>query len=215
MQLRSTGLGLARIASTLAIASLLLAFPARAQDEDEDEEEEQEFQVQPGFYLLAQFTNNIGTFSSPEATVQTSSGRYSTGAAGAFGYRIDEHLAAELSGDWISGWQVHAQGESTNLVGGSYGVNVKGYLKSGRIQPYGVLGLGATFMQVRNTQIPKLHTAQWDMSVRVGFGADWYLTRNLGLNISPTVVIPVGISDEVGDLMYVSIAIGGFLRFGE
>ncbi len=223
MQLRRLSLDLVRIAPGLAAVGLLLAAPAAAQDEDEEPAEPEEAEEgegteelygRPGAYMLLQFTNNIGTFSSPEPLVATSSGSYSTGVGGAFGYRINEHLAAELAGDWVTGWNVLVAGSSKDLMGGTYGVNVKGYLGGGRFQPYGLFGLGATFMEVQDTSLPVLSEAQWDMGIRIALGADWYVNDEVGLNFAPTLVIPVGINSEVADLLYVSIAIGGFLRFG-
>jgi hypothetical protein len=213
MRKRKQALDLAWIASGLAVAGLLFAAPAGAQDEDEEDEED--FYSRSGVYLLAQFTNNI-LVASAGSTTRTEGGSYSTGVAGAFGYRINEHLAAEAAGDWVSGWNAKVVGESKDLVAGTYGVNLKGYLKGGPFQPYGLLGLGGTFMEARNTQIGALSEAQWDMGIRLAVGADWYLTESLGLNFAPTVVVPVGINSHVGpEHTYVSVALGVFLRFGE
>jgi hypothetical protein len=221
MRKRKPALELSWIASCLSVAGLLLAAPAAAVDEEEaagedaEEESHDDFYSRPGVYLLAQFSNNI-LLTDNGSTTRTDAGEYSTGAAGAFGYRFSEHLAAELAGDWVSGWDARVAGQSKDLVGGTYGVNVKGYLKGGRVQPYGLLGLGATFMQTRNTQVGALNDAQWDMGIRVGFGLDWYVNEGLGLNVAPTFVIPVGANSHVGPgLTYMSIAIGGFIRFGD
>lgn len=212
MRERKPALDLTRIAWALALAGLLLAAPAAAQDDDEEEQGE-DYYSRPGVYLLAQFSNNILVQSSGSVT-RTHAG-YSTGAAGALGYRINQYMAVEAAGDWVSGWDATVAQQGTDLVGGTYGINGKGYVMGGRLQPYGLLGLGATFMEARNTQVGPLSTAQWDMGVRIALGLDWYATEKLGLNFAPTVVIPVGINDSVGpQRTYVSVNFGAFLRFG-
>lgn len=214
MRERKLALDLTRIVGALALAGLLLAAPAAAQDDDE-EEGGGDYYSRPGVYLLAQFSNNVLVQSSGSVTGTRTHSGYSTGAAGALGYRINEYAAVEAAGDWVSGWDATVAGQGTHLVGGTYGINGKGYLMGGRFQPYGLLGLGATFMEARDTQVGPLSTAQWDMGVRLALGLDWYVTEKLGLNFAPSVVIPVGINDSVGpQRTYVSVNFGAFLRFG-
>ena len=182
--------------------ALLTALSATAQDDEEEEEEDES--SRPGFYLLARFTNNV----------LLDGGDYSTGAEGSVGYRIRPWLAAELTGDWVSGFDL--SGGGTRLVAGTYGPTARFYPMRGRFQPYGLVGVGATFFDGRNTALAPYDQTQWDMSFRLGVGIDWYVSYEFGLNFGPTFVIPVGINDDLGvDHSYVSIGVGGFLRIGD
>src|SRR5262245_60614606 len=155
MQLRRLGLDLARIAPGLAAACLLLAGPVEAQDEEageeqaqqqeeeagEDQEEEpgdgEERYARSGVYLQALFTNNIGGYAFPAPFDDDA--EYATGFAGALGYRIQEHVAAEVFGDFVTGWPLQSGSfDFGELVAGTIGVSAKGYLHGGRLQPYGL-----------------------------------------------------------------------------
>jgi len=190
------------LALVLLLALLASVSPASAQDEEEEEEDDT--YSRPGVYLLARFSNNV----------LLDGGDYSTGADGALGYVINRWLAAEVEGDWISGFD--SAGGGTRLVGGTYGLNLKGFVRGGELQVYGLAGLGATFFHARNTALAPFDDPQWDMSARLGLGVNWYVSDEVGLNFGPTFVLPFGANDAVGpELSYVSVGIGAFLRFGE
>lgn len=201
----------APVAAVLA-GCLLAVSPAAAQDHDEDDEED--FYSRSGVYVSAQFSNNFGTFDNPDPAISSDAGEYATGGYGSFGYRINKYLAGELAGDFVSGWKVRAAGRSERIVGGTYGPQLRAYLKGERFQPYGLAGVGATFMQLRNSKVSSLDDPVWDLSFRVGAGFDWYANEEIALSVQPTAVIPVGINEEVGDLWYVSLNFGVLLRFG-
>ena len=189
------------LASLLLVALLASAGAASAQDEEQDEDEDE--RSRPGIYFLARFSNNV----------LLDGGDYSTGADGAIGYRIHRWLAAELEGDWISGFEPSGL---TRLVGGTYGPNARFFLRGGELQVYALAGLGATFFHARNTSLAPFDDAQWDMSGRFGVGVEWYVSDEVGLNFGPTFVVPFGANDAVGpEFSYVSIGLGAFLRLGE
>ena len=136
----------------------------------------------------------------------------SLGVNARLGYRFHPHIAAEAQFEWIDGWDL-LDLDTRNLfrveriVTGS--ANIKGFILTNRIQPYGVLGMGAT--HIRETdEDTGAHQSKTEFSVRVGAGADWYVTEALGLNLEASFVTPVG---DMVDYHYTSLAIGFFLRF--
>ncbi len=231
MQLRRLGLDLVRIAPGLAAMALLLAAPADAQDEESGEEQAQEQEdagedeepeegedryARPGAYLQALFTNNIGGYAFPAPFDDDA--EYATGFGGALGYRIQEYVAAEVFGDFVTGWPLRSGSfDFGELVAGTIGVNAKGYLGGGRFQPYGLFGLAAFYADQQASDTPLLNLS-WDMAARLGVGADWYVNDELGVTAAAMYVRPFGIGTALGEGMehfeYVSIAFGAFLRFG-
>ncbi len=214
--------------------------PAAAQEEDEFEIDAEVYN-RSGFYLQALFTNNIGFFDTPtglgpvftnldpaEGPVgfQAPGAQYSTGVYGAFGYRLSPLFAAEIGGDWVTGWQPEANPASTpgsplNLTAGAFGLNGRVFWSSlwgaGRYQLSSLFGLNAVVMQDRNgVGASSLSSAQWDFGVRIApVTLDWYINEEVGLSLQPMLVIPTGANPGISELYYFSIGIGGFLRFGE
>lgn len=200
----------ARIAGLLA-GCLLAVSPAAAQDEEE-EEDEPDWYSRKGVYLQTLFTSNVGGYAFPAPFPDDPV--YSTGVAAGLGYRIHKHLAAEVAGDWVSGWGLGSMGgmDAGDLTAGTIGLNAKGYLKGGRFQPFGVLGLGAAYADVVRSSVNM--GLSWDMAARMGAGFEWYFNPELGMSFMTTYVRPVGIGDDLDGVEYVSIGIGVFARFG-
>jgi hypothetical protein len=206
------------LAPVVLVALLASVSPARAQNDEADEEED--YYSRRGAYFQALFTNNVGGYDFPKPF--DGDALYSPGVGGAFGYRIHEHVAAEIFGDWVSCWDLSAGGvDFGDAVAGAIGINGKGFLNGGRFQPYALVGLGAAYADVvRASQaVPGVFAGSggmgWDMAVRVGLGFDWYATEEVGFSFSPMYVLPVGIGDDLTELQYWAIGVGAFLRFGE
>src|SRR5689334_717400 len=63
------------------------------------------------------------------------------------GYRVLPNLAAELDVDYLHGFDVHVDGyDAGSIRGVATTVNGKGYLTTGRVQPYGVAGIGGLYV---------------------------------------------------------------------
>lgn len=202
--MRSGILALGLGAFTLVVMS---AAPARAQDE----------YGRSAVYLIAQGSNNIGGFrGNPESGVVKTDTDHAFGASGALGYRINDIFAAEISGDWESGWEadVGPTKESEDILGGAVTANVRAYLGTDRLQPYGVLGLGIGFFEIRHNNTPKLRKAQADLVLRFGGGLDYWFNDQIGATMDVTYLWPTGASGKIDDLDYVKIGWGFILKFG-
>jgi opacity protein-like surface antigen len=137
----------------------------------------------------------------------------SMGVNARLGYRFHPHIAIEGQFEWIDGWDLVDLDTLNSLrveriVTGS--ANIKGFILTNQIQPYGVLGMGATHIREVDEATGSHRISKTEFSVRVGAGADWYLTDALGLNLEASFVTPIG---DMVDYHYTSLAIGFFLRF--
>lgn len=137
----------------------------------------------------------------------------SLGVNARLGYRFHPHIATEAQFEWIDGWDLlHLDTRNPlrveRIVTGS--ANIKGFILTNRIQPYGVLGMGATHIREVDEDTGGHRISKTEFSVRVGAGADWYVTDALGLNLEASFVTPIG---DMVDYHYTSLAIGFFLRF--
>ena len=198
-----------RMLAGILCVACLIALPARAQDDEAAHGED--LYSRQGVYLQALFTNNIGGYAFGGAL--DNDAQYSTGIGGALGYRIHEHVAAEIYGDWVAGWRLKGPGvDRGDAVAGTIGINAKGYLHGGRFQPYALFGLGAAYAERVRTRVSS--GLEWDMAIRLGVGFDWYATEEVGFTFAPMWVQPLGIGANLSDFQYVSIGIGAFLRFG-
>lgn len=170
-----------------------------------------------GFYLTAQGTNNISGFrGNPESGVVSMDTDHAMGASGTFGYRINDIFAAELQGDWESGWSVDVgpDKESEDILGGAVTANVRGYLATEKVQPYGLLGLGIGFFEIHHNNLPKLKKAQADLVLRFGGGVDFWFTDTVGATLDASYVWPTGASGNIDDLDYFRIGWGFVIKFG-
>ena len=180
-----------------ACASLVSATAAFAQDA----------YARTGFYLGV--AGNAGIYTELDNT----SGIDVDPAPGASvhaGYRFHPNFAGEAELEWIAPANVEGQ-----FVPSSAQVdrtltamaNVKGYMLTGRIQPFGVLGLG-----YMNTQIDGIggEERQDAFAARLGGGFDLYATEHILGTIGASYVIP---DDDLHDFAYVSVVVGLGYRF--
>lgn len=114
----------------------------------------------------------------------------SLGVAVQAGGRIHEHVAIEAQGEWNDRFDFDGDGHLTAWAATGA---VRGYLLTGRIQPFGILGAGV--IQVREMGGGSA-TADMGFMARGGFGVDYYLTRDLALTFSATYTRPVGDPDD-------------------
>jgi hypothetical protein len=161
------------------------------------------------------------------------------------GYRFMPNLAAEISGEFISGFETRIINDGTNAAipptaiptfdltidGGNVTANVLAYLPFGRIQPYGMLGLGGMWSDLRTTYSvatycrPGGYYYGWGwyctgayarlansggFVMKFGGGTDIYLTEDFALTVDASYVMPFG---DIKELKYVNLSWGVRFNF--
>ena len=134
----------------------------------------------------------------------------SFGLAGRLGARITPHLALEAHYEWMEDFETSVDGtEISETRTQALTGDVKGYLATGRVQPYLSAGLG--FLSARSDDpVSTFQKTDTDFAARFGGGVEFYVTENIGLSVDTGYVLPTG---DVEDLDYVSVGAGVFFRF--
>ena len=90
--------------------------------------------------------------------------------------------------------------------------NLKGYVLTGRFQPYLLLGAGAQWTRTQN--LPRDETVtHLDFTMRFGGGLEYYITDHVVISCAVSYVYPMGFMKNKAD--YVSVEAMGFhYRFG-
>jgi len=134
----------------------------------------------------------------------------SVGLAGRLGARITPHLALEAHYEWMEDFETSVDGiEIAETRTQALTGDVKGYLSTGRVQPYLSAGLG--FLSAKSDDpVTAFQKTDTDFAARFGGGVEFYVTENIGLSVDSSYVIPTG---DVEDLDYVSVGAGVFFRF--
>ena len=89
--------------------------------------------------------------------------------------------------------------------------DLKGFLLTGRLQPFALVGIGTTIGEVRDSFGAGLEIEEADFVARFGGGLDFYLTESLALTLDASYVLPTG---DLADFDYVSLGWGLQYRFG-
>jgi opacity protein-like surface antigen len=96
-----------------------------------------------------------------------------------------------------------------------YTANVKGYVLTGPIQPFVLVGAGlmTTKTRVHSLQAPRFSETERDSGfvARFGGGVDFYMTKTLALTTGVDYVRPFG--SGIKDLQYISYNVGLLARF--
>lgn len=134
----------------------------------------------------------------------------SFGLAGRLGARITPHLALEAHYEWMEDFETSVDGvEIAETRTQALTGDLKGYLATGRVQPYLSAGLG--FLSAKSDDpVTTFQKTDTDFAARFGGGVDFYLNESFGLSIDSSYVVPTG---DVEDLDYVSVGAGVFFRF--
>lgn len=108
----------------------------------------------------------------------SASSRDTGGFGVSIGYRAHRHFAAEGLFQQYARFRVRSKQngqrlESDKFAGYSWTLNGKAYLLTGRIQPYGLLGMGVLVLKKRFR-----NDRQESFAGRMGGGIDFYLTEN-------------------------------------
>ena len=134
----------------------------------------------------------------------------SVGLTARAGVRVTPHIAIEAHYEWMDDFETSVAGneiadtETQALTG-----DVKGYLATGRVQPY--LAVGAGFLTAKSDD-PRTNFQRTDTDfvARLGGGIEFYLNESVGFSVDTSYVLPAG---DVKDLDYVSVGAGVFFRF--
>jgi opacity protein-like surface antigen len=114
------------------------------------------------------------------------------------GYWIHPNLAAEANLRKFEKGQVETAGAvRDDAAGWSATANAKGYPWTGRVQPYGLVGMGVLFGRVR--QAVGMPHADSAFVTRFGGGADFYATENVVLNVDVSYMYTPGELNVGGD----------------
>ncbi|MGH8476951.1 MAG: outer membrane beta-barrel protein [Methylococcales bacterium] len=150
--------------------------------------------------------------------VSSSSG----GANARLGYRVNDWFAAEAEYEWIDGFTNKIRGNNVATLT-SHQLTLNGkflYSDWGRIQPYGLLGVGVSIWTARdrNNQGAGLDKVSAGLAGRVGLGVDAYATENLLVNLEvdmalSTTTINNSRGGNLKNLFYIPIQLGIQYRF--
>ena len=130
------------------------------------------------------------------------------------GYRLHPHFAAELQYEWYDDFDIEVFGiKAAELDGWSLGVNGKGYLLTGRFQPYVLVGGGLLDVEIEDTLGLGLSEDEEAFMWRFGVGLDSYLVGepgNMVLSIEAAYVLP---TSDLDDFEFWTLGIGLQYRF--
>jgi opacity protein-like surface antigen len=172
--------------------------------------------ARPGWYLGAGFSFGFDSFSGIKE-IEAAIGENVTvgdafGVNGRVGYRILPRLAVETEFEWFSAFNI--QNEAANKVDVTIEdytltVNAKGYLMTGRVQPFGLIGLGGMLANTTD----RVHDREVDSGgfvARFGGGVDYYLDESWILTIDASYLITTG---SVSNTDRTSLGVGFQYRF--
>jgi opacity protein-like surface antigen len=200
---------IARIKNTVLVIALMgmLGFAAQVQAEPEPD------YGRPGFYLGAAFALGFENFDtgSSDVTFETA-----MGVDAWVGYRIIPNLAVELELEYLGGFSpAEIGGDMAHLDIFDLTTNVKGYVLTGRFQPFALIGIG--MMDVSFTEA----ASGWDSHSqafvgRFGIGMDFYVTENFSVGARGSYVLVSSAANgriSTENLDHMDLTIGAQFRF--
>lgn len=145
----------------------------------------------------------------------------SFGFNGRVGYRCHRNFSAEVEVEWLDGFDAEFSSPGFGDLGKLefdpvvITANAKGYLLTGRYQPFLLVGGGVMTAEakLRNDAVGlgfSSSESENAFSMRFGGGIDLYATKNVVVSLEADYVLPFG---NLDDLDYVSIGWGFQYRF--
>ncbi len=142
------------------------------------------------------------------------------GLSGRVGYRCHARYSTEVEVEWLDSFN----GTVSETDQGPFSaialspihtsVNVKGYLHTGRVQPFGLFGMGALTVEGKATDLSGTagtsRSQDTMLTLRFGGGLDVYITRSIVAQAKASYVLPI---TGVDTFRYVSVGIGLDYRF--
>jgi len=143
----------------------------------------------------------------------------SFGVNGRAGYRCHPRFSAEVEVEWLDGFETVISDSKFGKIFAFDAeplvvtVNTKGYLLTGRYQPFVLLGMGAMMadLGVRNLVAGLSGSvSETGFAMRLGGGIDFYATKHVVVSVEADYVLPF---DDLEGLDYISIGLGLQYRF--
>jgi opacity protein-like surface antigen len=119
------------------------------------------------------------------------------------GYRMLSTVALEAQVEYLGRFDAGSRDTSTLAVTG----NIKGYFSTGRLQPFGLAGLGIVHGKSEGVGPSDSGTG---FAARIGAGLDYWLTSNISVGATYSYLFTTG---GGGGLDYQSFVMGGQYRF--
>lgn len=118
------------------------------------------------------------------------------------GWRVHPNAAAELRYDWFHEFDL----DPGHIDGYLLSINGKGYLLTGRVQPFGLVGLGFLHADGSAGNFPGAAHPSNGFAMRFGGGLDVYATENLVVGPEFAYVLPTGSANDL-DMLTVSVGL--------
>ncbi len=153
----------------------------------------------PGFYLSFLGLGAVELFDEPSGVEFSNGGGFNVRA----GFRINPHFAAEMQFEYVEGFSDGPIDiEIWNLMW-----NAKGYLLTGRLQPFALFGMG-----VMNGDVSArgFSSDDDDFAIRLAGGLDVYLTRSWVFTLESAFIQP---ANDLDDLSYATFGAGIQFRY--
>jgi opacity protein-like surface antigen len=127
------------------------------------------------------------------------------------GYRFHPHFAGEVQFEWFPSMDIEYSGvSSVELDMLTFTANAKGYLLTGRTQPFLLIGAGFMHFELDDRVGLGIHEKGDDFAARFGGGVEFYIDSNFVLTLDSSYVLPTGDADH---LDHVLVALGLQYRF--
>jgi opacity protein-like surface antigen len=124
------------------------------------------------------------------------------------GYRVHPNVAIEARYEHYLGFETDPG--PGHFEGWMATANVKGYILTGRFQPFLLFGMGYLNMTYPGTNRAGDANPGDDFAMRFGIGMDTCLTEHIAIGPEVAYVLPIG---DVDDLSFVTVALGLQYKF--
>ena len=176
-------------------------------DEWDDEAASEETGLEPardGWYLGANYVRAFEMWHPHDpGTVQDPNG-----LSVRVGFRFLENWALGFQYEWLDDFELDTP--EFRASGNVLTFNGRFYWPLGRIQPYGLFGIGYLQSSREGSFKRVVDGATGNFAIRTGGGVDWLLTRNWVLATEAVYVLPTG---NLNAIQYLSLGIGLQYRF--
>jgi len=222
---------MARVPALVAVLVLAGSIPAFAQDAgsepgeatDAEQKEPSEY-ARDGFYLMGSVAGVTYTGVADEAKQRaatltgetvgaTVDAGFGVNARG--GYRFHPNFAVEGQYEWVTDVKVDIIGgvdypSAMRLGTWTFTANGKGYVMTGKVQPFLSLGAGLIHADVNDRMGLDLRNDEYGFTLRIGGGVDFYMSPKWLVELDLSYVLPTA---GLAPFDYVAGGIGVGYRF--
>ncbi len=177
------------------------------------------FAQDPSFHSRSGVYGGIGGLYAIEAFDNTGPLKFKSAPGFNFrlGYRFHPHIAVEVMGERVDAFDLDLAGSGISGSGEAEintwagTLNGKFFALTGRVQPYGLLGIGVMQAELKATGPGgSVELDETDLAFRYGAGIDSYITEHWVFNLEASYVQP---TEDVDNLNYYSLGGGIQYRF--